>query len=153
MKIRAAKRIFGVPIVVLSLLISGSLQAQTSSATLSGVVTDASGAVVPNAKISIKSLGSGEITTTETDRAGQYTLPNLTPGDYEVAISAEQFSAKVLKTTLPAGTTQSLNTVLAAIQGQAQTPAGTLPNAPSSSKAEPSLQDLGFPPEQTQANS
>ena len=45
-------------------------------------------------------------------------------------------------------------TVVAGIAsaGQAQSPAGTLPNAPSSSKTEPSLQDLGFPPEQTQGN-
>jgi hypothetical protein len=35
---------------------------------------------------------------------------------------------------------------------QTQTPTENLPNAPSSSKAEPSLDDLGFTPEQTQAN-
>jgi hypothetical protein len=148
MKIRAAK--FGVLIVVLSLLIASPLHAQTSLSALSGTVTDASGAIVPNAKISIKHVETGESTTIQTDQAGRYTLRNLTPGDYEVAISAEKFGAKVLNTTLGAGATQSLNVVL--FVNQAQAPDGTLPNAPSSSKTEPSLQDLGFPPDQTQGN-
>jgi Carboxypeptidase regulatory-like domain len=152
MKVRAANRIFGVAILVLSLLLSQSLQAQTQGATLSGIVTDRSGAAVPNATISAKSLGTGETATTETDRAGQYTLRNLAPGDYEVQVSATKFSGTILRTALSAGATQSLNAVLAASAGQAQRPAGTLPNAPSSSKTEPSLQDLGFPPEQTQGN-
>jgi hypothetical protein len=152
MKIRAAKRIFGVAILVLSLLLSQSLQAQTEGATLSGIVTDGSGAAVPNARISAKSLGSGETATTETDRAGQYTIRNLAPGDYEVQVSATKFSGTILRTALSAGATQSLNAVLATSPGQAQGPAGTLPNAPSSSKTEPSLQDLGFPTEQTQGN-
>jgi len=41
---------------------------------------------------------------------------------------------------------------LGELQAQPQAPAGNLPNAPSSSKTEPSLQELGFPPDQTQAN-
>jgi hypothetical protein len=152
MKNRAANRTFGMAILVLSLLVSESLQAQTKGATLSGLVTDGSGAAVPNARISVKSLGSGATSTTETDRAGRYTLRNLTPGDYEVQVSATKFSATTLKISLCEGAGQSLNAVLVAGPRQAQTSAGTLPNAPSSSKTEPSLQDLGFPPEQTQGN-
>ncbi len=41
---------------------------------------------------------------------------------------------------------------LGELQAQPQAPAGNLPNAPSSSKTEPSLQELGFPPDQTRAN-
>ena len=51
-----------------------------------------------------------------------------------------------------AGAKQTLNVTLAASQAQPQTPASNLPNAPSSSKTAPSIQDLGFPADQTQGN-
>jgi hypothetical protein len=43
----------------LSLLVSHSIRAQVAGALLSGVVTDASGAAVPNANVSIKSAATG----------------------------------------------------------------------------------------------
>ena len=45
-----------------------------------------------------------------------------------------------------------MNVTLAASQAQPQTPTSNLPNAPSSSKTAPSIQDLGFPADQTQGN-
>jgi hypothetical protein len=59
---------------------------------------------------------------------------------------------KVATITLAEGATQAIKVALALSQAQPQVPGGKLPNAPSSSKTEPSLQDLGFPPEQNQGN-
>jgi carboxypeptidase family protein len=151
MEARAAKLVLPVGILML-LLTSVPLRAQVTDATLSGTVTDPSGAVVPNAKISVKNLDTGQSTTTQSNGAGFYNLSNLAPGDYELSIAADGFATKVDRTTLAAGTTQTMNAALAAPQAQSPSRTEGVPNAPSSSKTAPSLQDLGFPPDQVQGN-
>ena len=61
------------PIVVLTIialcLYAPCVFAQTTSATLAGVVRDATGAVVPQAKITLKNITKGSTRTTITDAA------------------------------------------------------------------------------------
>lgn len=152
MKPKAPKLVLYAGILALSLLTDRPLRAQVADRTLSGVITNASGAAVPGAKISAKNLNTGGLTETQADSAGRFRLFRLAPGDYEVTASADGFSATTAKVTLNLGGDQTLNLSVTAASAQPQTPGANLPNAPSSSKTEPSLSDLGFSQEQVEGN-
>jgi hypothetical protein len=85
-----------------------------STATLTGVVTDPTGAFVPNAQVTVHSLATGLNRVVKTDSAGLYAVPSLQPGDYAVDASASGFSAyKVNKVTLEVAQSVTLNMKLA----------------------------------------
>ncbi len=84
--------------------------AQVSGATLSGTITDPSGAAIAGAKVSITNKATGIARDATTDAAGFYSAPNLLPGPYEVTASASGFStAKQSDLTLTVGAQQVLN--------------------------------------------
>lgn len=68
-----------------------SLQAQSSQATIAGVVTDARGAVLAHASIIIKNLSTGIVTTVQSNGSGVYSAPNLPIGEYAVIIEQAGF--------------------------------------------------------------
>src|SRR4029077_9681645 len=85
-------------------------RAQVSGATLTGTVTDPSGAVVPKAAIAIKGVATGVTREVVTDSAGFYSVPNLLPGSYEVSVTAPGFSTLVRTSiTLTVGAQQQLD--------------------------------------------
>src|ERR1017187_9479184 len=62
-----------------------------STATVQGVITDASGAVVPNAQITIRNQATGEIRTVQSDSAGRYVAASLFVGTYTVQAKSPGF--------------------------------------------------------------
>ncbi len=74
-----------------------------------GVVSDSSGAVVPGAKVTIKSLESGESRTETTSGQGQYRFPLLRPGSYEISASSQGLKSNIEKISLLVGQAQEVN--------------------------------------------
>src|ERR1700678_3084182 len=78
------------PFLLLSTAIH--LQAQTAAGTIAGTVTDASGAVIPGATVTIENPVSGLSRTAKTDASGQYRFTNLPFNPYHLTVHAEGFS-------------------------------------------------------------
>src|ERR1700733_13108177 len=85
------------------LIVSVPVRGQVAGATLSGLITDAQGGAVPNAKISIRNLATSVTVDTTTNASGAYTAANLNPGDYTVSISAPGFKTSESNVTLTVG--------------------------------------------------
>src|SRR5260370_22960960 len=111
--------------------------AQVVGATLSGTVTDATGAILPNVRVSIKNTATGITRGITVDAAGFYTAPNLLPGNYEVTFSASGFATQVSSgVNLTVGAQQVLNvSVLVGHISQQVTVTGEAPTVELASSA------------------
>jgi Carboxypeptidase regulatory-like domain len=95
--------------LLVGLLLPCTLFAQT--ATLRGLVTDESAAVIPGARVALHAA-AGAVKRTVTDSTGAYTFAGIAPGEYTVQASAPNLSqAQPAKITLQAGS-QTLNLTL-----------------------------------------
>ncbi|HTZ49605.1 MAG TPA: carboxypeptidase-like regulatory domain-containing protein, partial [Verrucomicrobiae bacterium] len=82
--------------VVLLFLFSARLLAQSDSATLSGRITDATGAVIEGAQIVVGNDGTGFKATTLSNESGVYVVPDLHPGTYKVTVNKTGFRQVIL---------------------------------------------------------
>jgi outer membrane receptor protein involved in Fe transport len=97
-------------LLAIAVFSAGHAYAQVSGATLSGTITDPSGAAIAGAKVSIANKATGETREVTTNAAGLYSAPNLQPGVYDVTASASGFSAaKQSDMTLTVGAQQTQN--------------------------------------------
>jgi len=69
--------------------------AQQETATISGTITDATGASVPNAVVIVTNVQTGISVRTEATEAGTYVVPSLRPGDYSIAVESKGFQKTV----------------------------------------------------------
>src|SRR5438552_7242896 len=79
---------------VACLLIAGNARdgfGQTSTATLTGIVQDPTGAVLPNVTISVRNTERNTDHFTRSNEAGNYVLPALNPGNYSVSAELPGF--------------------------------------------------------------
>jgi hypothetical protein len=84
-----------VTLLTVWVIASGVLLAQGSTASVLGTVTDSSGAVIANASVQVKNLGTGRVQTVPSDGQGRYVVADLPIGVYEAQASAEGFQTVV----------------------------------------------------------
>lgn len=106
-------------------------QNQPAMGTLSGAIKGPGGSAVAGAKVTAKNVSTGQSTETQSDPSGAYSLANLTPGTYNVSVSAAGLSTEESTVTVQAGTPQTLNLTMTSAL---------------------SLEGLGFPQSQTQGS-
>jgi hypothetical protein len=92
-KLSLFKRLIGAAIVlVLGVLICPFASAQFETASVLGFVHDSSGAVIPNAKVTLVNTATGVETTVNADTQGQFTFTSVRIGQYKVRAAAAGFS-------------------------------------------------------------
>ena len=73
------------------LLLSWSAHAQTSRASISGIITDSSGSAVADAKVTVTDLARGGVYRVQTNQAGSYLVSELIPGAYSISVEKSGF--------------------------------------------------------------
>src|SRR6266481_5311045 len=73
--------------------------AQGEQATITGIVTDESGAVIPNARVAVTNVETKVTREAQTNSEGQYRVPYLSPGRYEVTVESQGFSTVKIEAT------------------------------------------------------
>jgi len=76
---------------VISILLAAFAAAQTFFGSIVGTVTDSTGAVVPDAKVTISNLGTAETHSMHSNSEGFYQFVNLVPGNYKVEVEKAGF--------------------------------------------------------------
>src|SRR5579864_8560748 len=77
--------------LVIGLFAGPTIWGQGLTGSISGVVKDPNGGVVPNAKVTAKNVATNAEVTTQTDDIGFYRIVNLVPADYIVTVEAPGF--------------------------------------------------------------
>ncbi len=88
------------------------LAQSTTNGAISGTVTDASGAILPNVAVGLKSIEKGFTQKTNTNAQGFYEFSLLEPGTYNVTIAAHNFKTSSATTTVSVGSNAIVNVKL-----------------------------------------
>ncbi|HEU5400210.1 MAG TPA: carboxypeptidase regulatory-like domain-containing protein, partial [Terriglobales bacterium] len=109
-------------LVFLVLILTMTAFAQRETGQITGTVMDATGAVVPNAKITITNPATGVVARNlVTNADGFYTATNLLPAAYEIKVEAQGFQSALLRTTIMVGGSIEVNATLKVAAAGSQT--------------------------------
>lgn len=71
-------------VLAICLCLATAIYGQTGNATINGRVTDTTGAMIPNATVSVKNSETNVVRSAQSNAEGLYTIPNLIPGSYTI---------------------------------------------------------------------
>lgn len=95
------------------LFLCGSFAAaQVETGQIAGTVMDQSGAVVPNAAVSVKNIGTNYVRTSVSSSTGSYLVTGLEPATYQVTVTSGSFKPYVAKVEVTVGSHVSLDAKL-----------------------------------------
>jgi Carboxypeptidase regulatory-like domain len=94
------------------LLVAGAWPAFAQNSSLNGVVTDANGAVVPDARVTIRNTDTTAMRNTVSNQRGEYELVQVAPGKYEVTVEKPGFTTETSDVVLQTNTPATLNVQL-----------------------------------------
>ena len=101
-------------------LIVGTAMAQVKSSAITGIVTDASGALVPDATIVVTNEETNVTVQAKSNGAGEYTVPYLETGRYSVTVTEKGFET-YRKTGIVMGTATTVRVDVALVTGTVAT--------------------------------
>src|SRR6202035_168458 len=81
-------RLSSILLVLLICLVGTLPSLAQSAATLHGTVTDAGGAAIPSAKVTVTDVATSVVTNTTADGSGNYSFPSLAPAGYSITVEA-----------------------------------------------------------------
>lgn len=96
-KMRTATMTIGLCIALAFFGVVGLSYGQTNDASLSGTVTDTTGAAIPNANLTLTNEATGISRTAKTDATGGYNITAILPGRYDLSVSATGFKTTINK--------------------------------------------------------
>src|SRR2546423_1446960 len=99
-------------VLLVTLVAPSLLRGQTATGSISGAVTDESGAVIPNVGISITNKATSANRTLTTNAEGLYSAPALPAGDYEVRAEIQGFRTEIRSAQVLAGNGTTVNLAL-----------------------------------------
>src|ERR1700674_2739263 len=104
---------FAITILVSLLFFCLPVNAQVAGGSVTGTVTGESGGPMPDVRISVKDVSTGLARTATTNTAGLYSVPDLSPGNFEMTVSASGFTTQSWTSiSVTAGVERVLNVVM-----------------------------------------
>ena len=95
--------------IIVAFLTIGAVGQSLVSGDVTGIVSDPSGSVIPNATVTLKNTGTGQTQTTETNQTGVYRFSLVSPGQYTVTVNASGFQNAERNVTVAVGQSTSMN--------------------------------------------
>ena len=92
------------------------LLAQTSSTSVRGTVTDGSGALIPNAQVTLRNLATNAALTGTSDNSGLFQFPQLAPATYTITVTAPGFGPLTKQAQLLVNQPATVNFQLGVVQ-------------------------------------
>ncbi len=127
---RGVRRAIAAVVVAITIPVAGFGAAQTANATLSGTITDPSGAGVAQAAVVLTHTGTKAAQNATSDDMGRYQIANVPAGAYRLEVKKEGFVAVERNVTLSRTTTENIKLQIGTVQETITLRGGTTDTTP-----------------------